>query len=140
MNLGQKTLTFFKLFQTQAKSDWQAFWSVFNCRLYFILWLITLAINFFLCYLLVKNLPQENINLHYNIIFGTDLIGAPSQLYFMPLVGLLITLVNQALAITWLKKFRLLTFINLNTALVINIFISLGLYSIFLINFVNIKF
>ncbi|HRH21749.1 MAG TPA: hypothetical protein PLJ58_00960, partial [bacterium] len=77
MNFTQKTLTFFKLAQNRIRDDWQAFVAILVLRVYLVLWVVGVIANLVFTYLIVKNSPQENINLHYNILFGTDLIGPP---------------------------------------------------------------
>jgi hypothetical protein len=140
MNFTQKTLTFFKLAQNRIRDDWQAFVAILALRVYLVLWVVGVIANLVFTYLIVKNSPQENINLHYNILFGTDLIGPPIRLYFLPLTGFLLGLLNMVLAMSWLKKDHLLSYLAVNSAIVINVFMALGIYATYLINFVNIKF
>ncbi len=52
-------------------------------------------------WLLVRIGPQEeNIFLHYNILFGVDLIGTWTKVFYLPLIGLFILLVNAIIG--WL--------------------------------------
>jgi hypothetical protein len=46
----------------------------------------------------------------------------------------------MVLAMSWLKKDHLLSYLAVNSAIVINVFMALGIYATYLINFVNIKF
>lgn len=71
-------------------------------KLYFKYWpnlimlLLSLAVNLFVWFWLVFRIrPQsELIFLHYNILFGVDYIGEWWRVYFMPLTGLLIFILN----------------------------------------------
>ncbi len=69
-------------------------------------------------WLLIRIRPQkELIFLHYNILFGVDLIGEWWKVFYIPLVGLIIIFANALLG--WLffnsDKFiaRLLNFVSL---------------------------
>lgn len=72
----------------------------------------------------------EQIFLHYNIVFGVDLIGAWWKLYLLPAGGLLIFLVNHLLSLHFYGDDRFLSrLINIATA-VIMFFLFLAIYQI----------
>lgn len=96
---------------------------------------ISLLLN--LCawfWLLLQIRPSdEQVFLHYNILFGVDLIGNWWKVYYVPIAGLLIILVN--LVIGWLlfqkDKFvaQLLVFIALYCQIVV---VTVSLLLVFL--------
>ena len=75
--------------------------------------------------------------LHYNIDFGVDLIGAPAKIFYYPLAGLLLVILNIILAAIFVnfKNFRPLMHMLLLVAIVVSIFLSLALLSIYTVNF-----
>lgn len=137
MNFAQKSLTFLSLARANFKAHWHSFWASWPLRIHLFLWLVSLGACWLLTYLLYANLDQDNVNLHYNILFGTDLIGPPARLYFLPLSAMVMGLANILLAIYLLKQDKLLAYLNMGTAVIINIFVALGVYSLYLINFIN---
>lgn len=60
---------------------------------------------------------MESVFLHYNIVFGVDLVGSWWKIYYLPLAGLLVFLLNYTLSFVFYKtdKFlsRLLNFWSL---------------------------
>ncbi len=137
MNFAQKSLAFVSLARSNFQAHWHSFWAYLPLRIHLFLWLISFFICCFLSYSLYSQLDQDNINLHYNILFGTDLIGSPARLYFLPASTLLIGLVNLLLSVYLLKYHRLLAYLTAGSAIIINILVALGIYSLYLINFVN---
>jgi len=66
----------------------------------------SLALNVFSwLWLLIQIRPQkELIFLHYNILFGVDLIGQWWKVFYIPLVGLIIILANALLGWLFFNK------------------------------------
>ena len=77
------------------------------------------------------------IVLHYNTDFGVDLIGEPKNLFIIPMLGLFIGLFNFILLLFFVKNsnFKILAYIILGAAILANIFLSLALGPLYLINF-----
>jgi len=77
------------------------------------------------------------IVLHYNTDFGVDLIGEPRNLFIIPMLGLLIGIFNFLLLLFFVKNnnFKILANIILSVSLLANIFLSLALGPLYLINF-----
>lgn len=75
--------------------------------------------------------------LHYNVDFGIDLVGDPSQIYLYPLLGLGVFLANLIfLAIFYKEKnFKILSHFLLGAAAIFGLFLSIALLAIYLINF-----
>lgn len=107
-------------------------------RLY---WLLTLAVNlilWILAFLIKRGLNQDLAILHYNTTFGIDYLAPRGQIYWLPLIGLLLLFINGALAFVFLKKDKFLGSLLLVSSLAVNFMVGLGLYSIYLVNFVKI--
>ncbi len=76
------------------------------------------------------------IILHYNVYFGVDLIGSWWQVFFLPLMGTLILIINLILAYFFFKqKERVASHLLLLSAFVIQAGISIAVASIVLINY-----
>jgi hypothetical protein len=84
-----------------------------------------------------KNLSSEVLVLHYNVDFGIDLVGNPSQIYLYPLLGIGVFLINLIiLAILHKdKNFKILVHFLLGAAVLFGLFLSVALLSVYLINF-----
>mgnify|MGYP006306610163 CR=1 FL=1 len=81
----------------------------------------------------VGDLP-DHLFLHYNIYFGVDLVGYWYRLFFLPLAGLLIMLVNFIIAAFFYKKERLLVYFLIFSSSFIQIIIFLAALAIVSIN------
>lgn len=87
-------------------------------------------------YFLRSLIGSELAVLHYNVVFGIDLIGPASQFFILPLVGLIIFFINcLAAALLFGNRERLLSFVSLITMMIANLFCLISLYFAYLINF-----
>ena len=105
-----------------------------------IFWLINGLISFGLwvfTWLMIRKLPQDLAILHYNIAFGVDSLGAPPELYRLPLLALSLFLLNAFISVWFYRKDKFLLNLLLASAIFIQIIIGLALYSIYLINYVK---
>lgn len=76
------------------------------------------------------------IILHYNVYFGVDVIGAWWQIYFLPLIGLLILSVNTLLGyLFYQQKERIVAHLLLLATFIVQICISIAVASLLLINY-----
>lgn len=76
------------------------------------------------------------IVLHYNVYFGVDVIGAWWQVYFLPLVGLVILLVNAVLGyLFYQQKERIVAHLLMLAIFIAQIGISIAVAGILLINY-----
>lgn len=76
------------------------------------------------------------IILHYNVYFGVDVIGPWWQIYFLPLIGFLILIVNTALGyLFYQQKERIVAHLLLLATLIVQICISIAVASLLLINY-----
>lgn len=85
--------------------------------------------------LFTANLKDDVVALHHNIYFGINLIGDSRQVYFIPLLGLIILVINIVFSFLIRMEGGFFTRLFTASAILINIFLLLGLGSIILINF-----
>lgn len=84
-----------------------------------------------------RGLTGNLLVLHYNVDFGIDLVGDPSQIFRFPLYGLAIFLLNFILvaALSGHKDWRIFAHLLFSAALIFALFLNLALLFIYLINF-----
>lgn len=76
------------------------------------------------------------IILHYNVYFGVDVIGAWWQLYFLPLIGLVILSVNAVLGyLFYQQKERIVAHLLVLATFIVQIGISIAVASLLIINY-----
>lgn len=97
---------------------------------------IGLALNLFVWLWLWLHIPREldELFLHYNILFGVDLIGPAWHVYLVPLSGLIILLVNFIVGWTLYKKEPFASHILNFTACFIQLFLVIDAYLLVLLN------
>jgi hypothetical protein len=83
------------------------------------------------------NLTGDLLVLHYNVNFGTDLVGPPNKILIYPLFGLGVFLANLVFLIFLRqhKNWRSFVHLLLGAAVIFGLFLCLALLSIYLINF-----
>jgi len=106
-------------------------------RIYFLLVIFINLLLWVSAYLMHRNISQEISILHYNVDFGIDLIGNKNYFFIIPLLSLFFILLNKIILLILLKKdhFKFLAYFLLGFLLLINIFLALSLFSLYLINF-----
>lgn len=105
--------------------------------IYFALIIFWQLVSWSQAWLIRRNLSGDVLVLHYNVNFGIDLVGAPSSIYYYPLLSLGIFLLNFIiLAILYKdKNFKVLAHFLLTAAALFSLFISIDLLAVYLINF-----
>jgi len=89
---------------------------MYSPRLFFRDWWIsapliaTAIIQIYIWYLLLANIRPSlgQVFLHYNIIFGVDLVGEWWKIFYLPIVGLLVLLLNYALSFALYRSYKFL--------------------------------
>ncbi|MBD3248312.1 hypothetical protein GF382_03415 [Candidatus Falkowbacteria bacterium] len=106
-------------------------------KLYFFGALLTNILTWVFTFLFRNQLSQDLIILHFNVDFGVDLIGNADQIFFMPILGLVIIVVNFFLLFAFLKneRFKFIGHLLLASACLANLFILTALGPIYYINF-----
>ncbi|PIS42465.1 MAG: hypothetical protein COT24_03415 [Candidatus Kerfeldbacteria bacterium CG08_land_8_20_14_0_20_40_16] len=77
---------------------------------------------------------NEPISLHYNIYFGIDLIGEWYKLYFIPLSGLIIILVNYLVSAIIYSSKMVLAYLVIGVTAFVQILLGLAAILIILVN------
>ncbi len=97
---------------------------------------VGLAMNIFVWLWLWLHIPQEleELFLHYNILFGVDLIGPAWQVYLVPLSGFMIILVNFLLGWALFKKDTFASFILNFVACLVQLFLVIDAFLLVLLN------
>jgi hypothetical protein len=76
------------------------------------------------------------IILHYNVYFGVDVIGSWWQIYFLPLIGLLILSVNTFLGyLFYQQKERIVAHLLVLATFIVQICITIAVASLLIINY-----
>ena len=92
------------------------FWSI----------VVTLSLNYYIWYIInyYVDFSKSSHVLHYNIYFGIDLLGPSLNLFFIPVIGLLVFLINLIFSFFVYnpkKNSLLLSYFLLYTSLFINL-------------------
>jgi len=124
-------------FRQHAKNAFKTLWRYRITRLYLGLTVIWQVIAWLQARFIFKNLSSDLLVMHYNVDYGTDLIGDPVRIFYYPLGALLFVLLNLILSLLFYrhKEFKLFTNILLGGVALFSIFLNLALLSIYLINF-----
>jgi len=77
---------------------------------------------------------SEIVFLHYNILFGVDLVGSWWRLLLMPILGLVIILINSLLSWLSYQYDKLITMILLWATVIMHILLILATYHIIFLN------
>jgi hypothetical protein len=63
-------------------------------------------IHWIILYIKIKP-TQDNILLHYNVIYGADFVGSSYYLYWIPLLALILLIINTIAASIFFKREKL---------------------------------
>lgn len=95
-----------------------------------------LILNIFAWVWVWMNAPHDvqDVFLHYNILFGVDLIGPVWRMYMVPLSGLIILLVNTIAGWLLFKKDQFIAMLLVFIAAFIHIFLIIHTFLLALLN------
>jgi hypothetical protein len=132
-----KLIEFVYLSQERLLKYLRDFFSQFYVKIYCI---INIFFNIFLwvlTYIINKQSSDNLITLHYNVDFGVNLIGLASQIYIIPLLGLIIIIINSFVASIFIKfkQGHFIAHLLLASVSFVHAFLFLGIVSVYLINF-----
>ena len=84
-----------------------------------------------------RHLTGKLLVQHYNVDYGIDLAGDPSHIFYYPLFGLAILILNLSVAagLSRHKNFFAFTHLLLVAATVFAVFLGLAMMFIYLVNF-----
>lgn len=77
---------------------------------------------------------DEQFFLHYNILSGVDWVGPSSFVYWIPLTGLIIMLINSGLAWYLYKDHRDISYIVLATTVLSHLCLGMATYMVLFLN------
>lgn len=85
---------------------------------------------------IISVIGEEQIALHYTVDFGIDYYGPCGKIYILPALGILIILLNLALAINMSRRrdVRIISHLLLVSALAVNLLLLMAMASVYLIN------
>jgi hypothetical protein len=91
----------------------------------------------FFSWLFYRQVKEDLIILHYNVDFGVDLVGDPANIFVIPTLGLFLAVFNFSLLLVFAKRpdFRMISHLILAATVLANLFLSLSLGPLYLINF-----
>ncbi len=112
-------------------------WRFSPTRFYLLAILLLQALAWWGAFFIYRNLAGDILVLHYNVDFGIDLIGTPQRIFFYPMFGLGITLLNLAGAafFTRHKDFRIFAHLLMAASVNFGLILSFALFFIYFINF-----
>jgi hypothetical protein len=115
-------------------------WRHFFSKIYLVILFFLVFINFFCAYHLIDKFDQNSgklASLHYNIDYGVDLIGDAKNIFVLPSLGAIISIINLFVISLFFNKKNGIFFMHILyiTALLVNVFLLLGIFSLYLINF-----
>lgn len=112
-------------------------WKFLPSRIYLGVILFLNLVLWFQAIAIFQRLNGDFLILHYNIDFGVDLLGVPQKIFYFPIAALLVFLLNFIL-VTLFSRHRdakILFHLFFSGTIIFNIFTSLALFAIYLINF-----
>jgi len=106
-------------------------------RLYLLAILIIQAVSWWLASYIFREIAGNVLILHYNIDFGIDLIGAPNLIFYFPLFGALLLLLNLIFLVILGsgRHFKIQSHFLMAATTISNLGILATLLLIYLINF-----
>jgi hypothetical protein len=106
-------------------------------KIYFTFLLLINAASWYGAYFIYNNINQDTAILHYNVDFGIDFIGNKSLVFIIPALGLFFIIFNKIALLLLLKKndFVFWAYFLLSFLALLNIFLLISLFSVYLINF-----
>ncbi|HMB66172.1 MAG TPA: hypothetical protein VKO42_04820 [Patescibacteria group bacterium] len=109
----------------------------FSVKVYSLIALFFDLLGWIMVFFIMSKNKEGAIVLHYSVDFGVDLIGDASQLIVVPVLGLIILISNLILLLilNQHKSFKFLSHLLLAVAMAVNVFLTLSLVPIYLLNF-----
>lgn len=129
-----------KLFYQKKEPFGQAVVRAFSplfVKIYLAVMVVLNCLIWYLAYYIYKEVDTDLIALHYNVDFGIDYYGSSRKIFYLPFVGLLISLVNFFVYASTFrhKDKKFIGHVLLATATISNILILLSTISVYIINF-----
>ncbi len=127
----------FLLFIRSIISASKTYWSFSVNRLYLMFILILQVFIWYWSANLFSNLSDDFFILHYTVDFGIDLVAKPWSIFIIASIALLFSLINiiSSLIVANKKLAKIYWHLLGVSTFVVNFFLCLSVFSIFLINF-----
>lgn len=93
-----------------------------------------LNLGLYVFLVLAVKIGSEPLVLHYSVYFGIDLIGEWYQIYFMPVVGTFIFIINIFLALFFYLKERLAGYLLAGSCFLAELFLAVSGFLVYLVN------
>ncbi|MFH1744948.1 MAG: hypothetical protein ABH881_02145 [bacterium] len=138
MNFFSKILNSFYLSRENYKEYVLEVFSYLDIKIYVSLFLIINIVSWILAKSIIHLVDAEQIALHYNVDFGIDYYGNTSNIYIIPLLGLIIFLINFVLYAgigIRHKARRFFSHVLFSVAIVSNYILLTAILLIYLVNF-----
>lgn len=115
----------------------QAFWRYYPNKIYLALALLFQGATWWQALWIKVNLSSELLVFRYKIDFGANLIGESSLILNYPLISLAVLFVNSVIVLILSKHKYKKAFSHslMSSAVIFSFFMSIYLFSVFLINF-----
>lgn len=128
--------SFFVICQ-KAVSAWSFVWQFKPTRFYILALSLTQIASWWGSIFIHRQLLGDILVRHYTVDFGIDLIGSPGQIFFLPVFGLAVVLLNFVLSLLFAgrRDFSVQLHLLLSGALIFGLLLNLALFFLYLINF-----
>ncbi len=97
---------------------------------------VAVALNIYNFFWILTQIPASDnqIFLHYNILFGVDLIGKGWRLYSLPGLGMIIVIVNFVLGWLAFSKNRFIAYLLQASSLICAVYLTISVSLLILLN------
>lgn len=90
-------------------------------------------IHWTILYIKIKP-AQDDLLLHYNVVYGADFIGKSLYLYWIPLLALILLLLNVAIAALFYKKEKLASYFLSSASIPVQMVFLVATVNLILVN------
>lgn len=132
-----KVYHYFYTGKEKAAQVWGDVFDFFSVKVYSLIALFFDLLGWIMVFFIMSKNKEGAIVLHYSVDFGVDLVGDASQLIMVPVLGLIILVSNLVLLFVLYQhgSFKFLSHLLLAVAMAVNVFLTLSLVPIYLLNF-----
>ena len=125
----------FRLKIEETKTGCRALWRDTALKIFLLTALLLDGVSWTVSVIINNKTAGDVIALHHNVYFGITLIGAAKEIYFIPFLGLPIITVNGLFLYLIKEGDKFFLYLFSASAVLVNVFLMLGLAAIVLINF-----
>lgn len=127
----------FYSFGQEAAAALKAVWNFTASRFYFLAVGLLQLVGWWQVFYIYRHLSGNLLVLHYNVDFGIDLVGPPTDIFIYPIFGLGVFILNLLVAASLHRRrdFHIFVHFLLAAAVVFGGCLALALFFIYMINF-----